>query len=142
MVEAHTNRRLAAIRAADVVGYSRMMATDEAGTHAALRRHREAVPDPTVAANHGRIVRLIGDGTVVEFASVVDAVGFQLQTETKATARLPMRSATPGAGRSMHGAWPKLRVGFSYAMNLMRDGDIRDTRSGALIDALHVAVGK
>lgn len=74
MAEAPSNRRLAAILAADVVGYSRMMAADEAGTHAALRRHRAAVFEPIVAENHGRIVKLIGDGTLVEFASVVDAV--------------------------------------------------------------------
>src|SRR6185295_11386193 len=78
MAETHGNRRLAAILAADVVGYSRMMAADEAGTHAALRRHRETVFDPAVAANHGRIVKLIGDGTLVEFASVVDAVNCAL----------------------------------------------------------------
>ena len=74
MAEVHNKRRLAAILAADVVGYSRMMATDEAGTLSGLKRHREAVFDPTFAANHGRIVKLIGDGTLVEFASVVDAV--------------------------------------------------------------------
>ncbi len=78
MPEERTTRRLAAILAADVVGYSRMMAADEAGTHAALRRHRETVFDPAVAANNGRIVKLIGDGTLVEFASVVDAVNCAL----------------------------------------------------------------
>ena len=74
MAEARTNRRLAAILAADVVGYSRMMAIDEGGTLAALKRHREAVFDPAVAGHDGRIVKLIGDGTLVEFGSVVDAV--------------------------------------------------------------------
>src|ERR1019366_846083 len=74
MTEASTNRRLAAILAADVVGYSRMMGADEAGTLAALKRHREAVFDPAVAAHRGRVVKLIGDGTLVEFGSVVDAV--------------------------------------------------------------------
>jgi adenylate cyclase len=74
MVEAHTNRRLAAILAADVVGYSRMMGADEAGTLTALQRHRETLFDPTVAEHKGRVVKLIGDGTLVEFASVVDAV--------------------------------------------------------------------
>lgn len=74
MVEPRTNRRLAAIVAADVVGYSRMMANDETGTLAALKRHREHVFDPAVAEHNGRIVKLIGDGTLVEFASVVDAV--------------------------------------------------------------------
>jgi adenylate cyclase len=74
MADVRTNRRLAAILAADVVGYSRMMESDEAGTLAALRRHREAVFNPTVEQNNGRVVKLIGDGTLVEFGSVVDAV--------------------------------------------------------------------
>jgi len=69
-----SDRRLAAILAADVVGYSRMMGADEAGTLAALKRHRETVFNPAVAAHHGRVVKLIGDGTLVEFSSVVDAV--------------------------------------------------------------------
>ncbi len=69
-----TNRRLAAVLAADVVGYSRMMSVDEVSTLAALKRHREMVFDPAVAQHRGRIVKLIGDGTLVEFASVVDAV--------------------------------------------------------------------
>ena len=55
MPEVRTTRRLAAILAADVVGYSRMMSGDEAGTLAALKRHREAIFDPAVAANSGRI---------------------------------------------------------------------------------------
>jgi adenylate cyclase len=71
---ARSTRRLAAILAADVVGYSRMMAKDETGTLVALKRHREGLFDPTVAAHNGRIVKLIGDGTLVEFPSVVDAV--------------------------------------------------------------------
>jgi len=74
MPEAHINRRLAAILAADVVGYSKMMEADEAGTLAALRTHREAVFDPCVVEHGGRVVKLMGDGTLVEFASVVDAV--------------------------------------------------------------------
>jgi adenylate cyclase len=74
MADTRTNRRLAAILAADVVGYSRMMESDEAGTLAALRHHREALFNPAVAQNNGRVVKLIGDGTLVEFVSVVDAV--------------------------------------------------------------------
>src|SRR5262249_60524809 len=64
------NRKLAAILAAHVVGYSRLMASDEAGTLAALKRHRQTVFEPAVAAHQGRIVKLIGDGTIAEFASV------------------------------------------------------------------------
>jgi TolB-like protein/class 3 adenylate cyclase/Tfp pilus assembly protein PilF len=67
-------RRLAAILAADVVGYSRLMAADEAGTHAHLKALRRELIDPAIAAHHGRTVKLMGDGALVEFASVVDAV--------------------------------------------------------------------
>ncbi len=67
-------RRLAAILAADVVGYSAMMEKDEEGTLRALRAHRSSVFDPAVEKFAGRIVKLMGDGTLVEFSSVVDAV--------------------------------------------------------------------
>ncbi len=67
-------RRLTAILAADVVGYSRLMELDEAGTLTALKAHREELIDPTIAEHRGRIVKLMGDGALVEFASVVDAV--------------------------------------------------------------------
>jgi adenylate cyclase len=67
-------RRLAAILAADVVGYTRLMESDEAGTLAALKAHREEFIDPGIAEYRGRIVKLMGDGALVEFASAVDAV--------------------------------------------------------------------
>ncbi|HSR71288.1 MAG TPA: adenylate/guanylate cyclase domain-containing protein [Kiloniellales bacterium] len=67
-------RRLAAILAADVVGYSRLMRRDEADTFARLRAHRKELFEPTIAGHHGRIFKLMGDGLMVEFASVVDAV--------------------------------------------------------------------
>jgi class 3 adenylate cyclase/pimeloyl-ACP methyl ester carboxylesterase len=67
-------RRLAAVLAADVVGYSRLMGTDEIGTLGALKAHRREMIDPVIAAHHGRIVKTTGDGALVEFASVVDAV--------------------------------------------------------------------
>jgi class 3 adenylate cyclase len=66
-------RRLAAILAADVVGYSRLMAEDEAGTALSVREHREAAR-PIVAGHGGRVVRIIGDGLLLEFPSVVAAV--------------------------------------------------------------------
>ncbi|MXN66565.1 guanylyl cyclase [Stappia sp. GBMRC 2046] len=72
------NRRLAAILLADVVGYSAMMSADENGTLAALKHHRETIFDPAVAAHNGRVVKLMGDGTLVEFSSVVDAVNCAL----------------------------------------------------------------
>ena len=67
-------RRLAAILAADVVGYSRLMEADEASTLTALKSHRKNLIDPEIAEHHGRIVKLMGDGALVEFASVVEAV--------------------------------------------------------------------
>ena len=69
-----TNRRLAAIMVADVVGYSRMMEADEAGTLAALKERRKAVLEPVVKAHGGRIVKVMGDGVLVEFGSAVNAV--------------------------------------------------------------------
>jgi adenylate cyclase len=67
-------RRLAAILAADVVSYSRMMAADEQGTHARLKALRQDFIEPKISEHHGRVVKLMGDGALVEFASVVDAV--------------------------------------------------------------------
>ena len=69
-------RRLTTILAADVVGYSRLMAADEAGTLEALTVIRSTVMDPTTARYGGRVVKLMGDGTLMEFTSVVDAVAF------------------------------------------------------------------
>ena len=74
MPEARVERRLAAILAADVVGYSRLMGVDEVGTLRSLQLHRGELIDPAIAAHHGRIVKTTGDGLLVEFASVVDAV--------------------------------------------------------------------
>src|SRR5271166_423250 len=68
-------RRLAAILAADVAGYSRLMGTDEVGTLNALKEHRRERIDPTIARHNGRVFKTTGDGLLVEFASVVDAVG-------------------------------------------------------------------
>ncbi len=81
MAEERVNRKLAAILVADVVGYSRLMSSNEEGTLAALKRHRQTVFEPAVAAHQGRIVKLIGDGTIVEFASVVDAVNCALSVQ-------------------------------------------------------------
>ena len=110
MSNGRTTRRLAAILAADVVGYSRMMGTDEAGTLAALKRHREAIFDPAVAAHGGRVVKLMGDGTLVEFASVVDAVNCALAIQQ---AMSEMRS---------NGARITLRIGINLG-DVIIDGD-------------------
>ena len=61
-------RRLAAILAADVVGYSRLMAADEAGTHARLKALRQDFIEPKITEHHGRVAKLMGDGALVEFA--------------------------------------------------------------------------
>src|SRR5438876_3635389 len=70
----HVERRLAAILAADVVGYSRLIGLDEEGTLERLKAHRRQLVDPKIAEHRGRIVKTTGDGMLVEFASVVDAV--------------------------------------------------------------------
>jgi adenylate cyclase len=93
MADVRINRKLAAILAADVVGYSRLMGADEAGALAALKHHREAVFDPAVAAHNGRVVKLIGDGTIVEFGSVVDAANCALSVQ-RVGARTPDQSAS------------------------------------------------
>jgi adenylate cyclase len=73
MVEAQVERRLAAILAADVVGYSRLMEANEERTLGALRQHRREFFDPTVGKHKGRIFKVMGDGFLVEFSSVIDA---------------------------------------------------------------------
>jgi class 3 adenylate cyclase len=67
-------RRLAAILAADVAGYSRLMGADEEGTHERLKAHRRELVDPKIGEHSGRIVKTTGDGMLAEFPSVVDAV--------------------------------------------------------------------
>src|SRR5262245_26060975 len=87
-----TNRKLAAILAADVVGYSRLMAESEADTFDRLRAHREELFEPEITKHHGRIFKLMGDGLLAEFGSVVDAVecAAVLQAEmAKRNDRLP-----------------------------------------------------
>ena len=68
------SRRLAAILAADVAGYSRLIGADEQGTLTRLKAIRSELIDPQIAAHHGRIVKTTGDGLLVEFASTVDAL--------------------------------------------------------------------
>ncbi len=68
------DRKLAAILAADVVGYGRLMEQDEAGTFERLRAHRKQLFEPEIEQHHGRVFKLVGDGLLAEFASVVDAV--------------------------------------------------------------------
>jgi adenylate cyclase len=79
-------RRLAAILAADVVGYSRLIEQDETGTLAALKERRTAVLAPLVAAHRGRIVKVMGDGVLVEFGSAVNAVACAVELQRKMAA--------------------------------------------------------
>jgi adenylate cyclase len=80
-------RRLTAILAADVVGYSRLMGNDEAGTLAQLKEIRQAVVDAKIAEHRGRIVKLTGDGVLAEFPSVVNAVSCATEIQTAMRAR-------------------------------------------------------
>jgi TolB-like protein len=92
MSEQGPRRRLAAILAADVVGYSRMMQQDEAGMLAVLKARRSQVLQPLVSKHHGRVVKLMGDGVLVEFASAVDAVACAVELQEAmgaANANLP-----------------------------------------------------
>src|SRR5262245_25896583 len=73
MAEEQVQRRLAAILAADVVGYSRLMEANEEGTMGALRKHRREFFDPTVGKHGGRIFKVMGDGFLVEFGSILNA---------------------------------------------------------------------
>jgi adenylate cyclase len=83
MAEARPQRRLAAILSADVVGYSRLMGVDETGTLARLNALRRELIDPTIAGHSGRIVKLMGDGALVEFASAVDAVTCAIEIQRR-----------------------------------------------------------
>jgi TolB-like protein/class 3 adenylate cyclase/lipoprotein NlpI len=80
-------RRLTTILAADVVGYSRLMGADEAGTLAVLKGHRKTLIEPKAAQYQGRTVKLMGDGALMEFASVVDAVAFAVEVQAAMAAR-------------------------------------------------------
>ena len=115
MAEERINRKLAAILAADVVSYSRLMASDEAGTLAALKRHRQMVFEPAVAAHQGRIVKLIGDGTIVEFASVVDAVNCALSVQ---------RSGDSLQDENLHQPRIVLRIGINLGDVIIEGDDI------------------
>ncbi len=83
----NTSRKLTAILAADVVGYSRLMGEDEAGTLDALRVHREELIDPKASQYNGRTIKLMGDGSLMEFPSVVEAVAFAVEVQLAMSAR-------------------------------------------------------
>ena len=87
MTGGRLERRLAAVLAADVAGYSRLMGADEVGTLSALKDIRREVIDPTLAEHKGRIVKSTGDGMLVEFASAVDAVSCAMTVQSKMVER-------------------------------------------------------
>ena len=101
-------RRLAAILAGDVAGYSRLLGLDEEGTLAALKGHRRAVVDPKIAEHRGRIVKTTGDGILVEFASIVDALRCAVDIQRQMAER---NAEIP----------PKRRIEFRIGLNV---GDI------------------
>src|SRR5208283_3966905 len=115
MTEARVERRLAAILAADVVGYSPQMGADEAGTLAALKQHRKTIFNPAVAAHNGRIVKLIGDATIVEFGSVVDAVNCALSIQRSSAIPQDHSPSQPAI---------VLRIGINLGDVIMEGDDI------------------
>ena len=108
-------RRLAAILAADVVGYSRLIGADEAGTLAALRALLKDLVEPTLKSHRGRIVKLMGDGLLAEFASVVDAV----------SAAVDIQKGTPALTAHMaKDQRVALRIGINIGDVVAQDGDL------------------
>jgi adenylate cyclase len=113
MAEARAERRLAAILATDVVGYSRLMGGDEEGTLAALKSLRKSLIDPKIADYRGRIVKTTGDGALVEFASTVDAVRCAIDIQRA----MPERNANMPPGKNI-----EFRIGINVG-DIIVDGD-------------------
>ncbi len=115
MAEERVQRRLAAILAADVVGYSRLMEQDEAGTHAALKTRRKDVLEPAVARHQGRIFKITGDGALVEFGSAVNAVQCAVELQHGMAAA---NAAVPEARRIV------LRIGINLGDVMVEGSDL------------------
>jgi adenylate cyclase len=115
MAGSRVERRLAAILAADVAGYSRLMGEDEEGTLAALKAHRREVIDPKIAEHRGRLVKTTGDGALVEFASAVDAVRCALDIQRTTAAR----NANVSDDRRI-----EFRIGINVGDIITDEGDI------------------
>ena len=113
MIEARAERRLAAILATDVVGYSRLMGGDEEGTLTALKSLRKSLIDPKSAEYRGRIVKTTGDGALVEFASTVDAVRCAIDIQRA----MPERNADLPSGKQI-----EFRIGINVG-DIIVDGD-------------------
>ncbi len=108
-------RRLAAILAGDVAGYSRLMGADEVGTLAALKAHRAEAIDPKLAQHHGRIVKTTGDGILIEFPSVVAAVQCAVEIQEDLRAR---NASVPPEKRI------ELRMGINVGDIIVESGDV------------------
>ena len=108
-------RRLAAIVAADMVGYSRLMEADEVGTLARLKTHRLELIDPAIAKNRGRIIKTAGDGMLIEFQSVADAMQCAIEIQR----RMVSRNADVPAAR-----WIQFRIGINLGDVIVEDGDV------------------
>ena len=115
MADTRVERRLTAILAADVAGYSRLMGADEEGTLAALRAHRQDLLDPKIAEHRGRIVKTTGDGILVEFASIVDAARCAIDIQRGMRAR---NASVP------HDKRIDFRVGINVGDVIIEGGDI------------------
>ena len=115
MSEQRVERRLAAIFAADVVGYSRLMGSDEEKTLAALKGHRRELIDPLITQHRGRIFKTTGDGILIEFASVVDAVRCAIVMQQGMEDR---NANLPEADRIRY------RIGINIGDVIVEDGDI------------------
>jgi len=115
MAEARVERRLAAILAADVVGYSRLMGINEEGTLAALKTHQRELIDPKIAEHRGRIVKTTGDGALVEFASAVDAVRCAVEIQRA----MSERSAAIPEDRRID-----FRIGINVGDIIIDEGDV------------------
>jgi adenylate cyclase len=115
VAERRTQRKLAAIFAADAVGYSRLMGDDEEGTLAALTAHRAEVIEPSIAEHRGRLVKSTGDGLLDEFASVVDAVHCAIAFQKGIAAR---NADIPKERRIM------FRIGVNLGDVIEQDGDV------------------
>jgi adenylate cyclase len=115
MAEARVERRLAAILAADIAGYSRLMGDDEEGTLAALKACRRELMDPKIAEYRGRIVKTTGDGALVEFASAVDAARCAIEIQRAMASR---NAAIPEDRRV------EFRIGINVGDIILDEGDI------------------
>jgi adenylate cyclase len=114
-MEEHMEHRLAAVLAADMVGYSRLMEIDEVGTLARLRTHRIELIDPAIAKNRGNIIKTTGDGMLVEFQSVADAVRSAVEIQE----RMARRNADVDEDRQI-----RFRIGINLGDIIFQDDDI------------------